>query len=223
MKISKYKLFNYVKFISRILIFIFAVILFFNGGILKNNTLNIVFLSIVWIFYFIGILFKLFPNKFSSTGSQKIFKRYYIPTNSEPKKENRHVVLIAALWIGANLIFGILYILKIFNEDIMILLSLAYFICDSICLLIFCPFRLWINKNRCCVNCRIYNWDCLMLVSPLIFIPHFITYILVVMAIIVLVQWEVIYHKHPERFSEKSNLAIRCSQCTKKSCRCKNK
>ena len=223
MKVSKKKLFNYVKFICRIIIFIFAVVLFFTGGIVKNNTVNIVFLSTVWCFYVIGFIFKIIPNKFSSRGSQKIFKRYYIPSEALPKKEKNHLLLTIILWSSVNLVFGLLYIFGIFTKDIMVLLSLAYFICDSICILIFCPFRLWINKNRCCVTCRIYNWDCIMLVTPLIFIPHWITYILVGLALFILIEWEVIHYKHPERFSEKSNLALRCFNCKDKSCKCKNK
>ena len=51
------------------------------------------------------------------------------------------------------------------------LISLFYAVCDRICVLFFCPFQVWIMKNRCCVHCRIYRWDYVMMFTPLLFVP----------------------------------------------------
>ena len=38
------------------------------------------------------------------------------------------------------------------------------------------------------------------------------------MALIILVQWEVLVHLHPERFSEMTNRSISCEKCQEKLC-----
>ena len=54
------------------------------------------------------------------------------------------------------------------------MISVLFYVCDLICVLIWCPFRL-IMKNRCCTTCRIFNWDHLMMFSPLIFVGGLLT------------------------------------------------
>ena len=61
--------------------------------------------------------------------------------------------------------------------------------CDLICVLIWCPFRL-IMKNRCCTTCRIFNWDHLMMFSPLIFMGGFFASSLVILSAVAWLVWE---------------------------------
>ena len=58
-----------------------------------------------------------------------------------------------------------------------------------------------------------------MMFSPYIFIPTFWTYSLVLLSLVILVQWEYLHHRYPERFSEVSNLNLLCSNCVKAQCR----
>ena len=50
-----------------------------------------------------------------------------------------------------------------FNCELRMLNIIYYFV---ICILFYCPFQMWFLKNRCCVNCRIYNWDYAFLFTP---------------------------------------------------------
>ncbi|MBR5515322.1 MAG: hypothetical protein IKU52_03880 [Clostridia bacterium] len=126
--------------------------------------------------------------------------------------------IAAVVWIIPNSVFAILYFIKVFDTGFLILLTLAYSVCDMICILFFCPFKEWILKNKCCTTCRIYNWDRLMLVTPLIFVPHFYTCSLVALAVLEVLIWEITYRKHPERFSEYSNTTLSCSNCKTRLC-----
>ena len=70
-----------------------------------------------------------------------------------------------------------------------------------------------IVRNKCCNECRIYNWGHIMYLTPLIFIKSFWTYSLVVVGIFLFIQWEYMNLKHPERFSPISNKTLRCGNC----------
>ena len=130
------------------------------------------------------------------------------------------VVTLAAFssWIALNAIIGMLYYMGIFDKGILLLIALAYSVCDVICILFFCPFQTWIMKNKCCGSCRIYNWDYAMMFTPFIFIPHPFTWSLLGIALIILFKWEITYRTHPERFVESCNDSISCKNCTEKLC-----
>ena len=180
---------------------------------------------------FVGEMIERFiPSKTASMGSQKQHKRNYKPSGEEkPKLQSWKITLFVFLsWVGLNAIFGTLYFLNIFDQGIMMLIALAYSVSDMICILFFCPFQTWIMHNRCCATCRIYNWDFAMMFTPLIFIivsktdngyfinPFAIT--LVATALALLLKWEITYHMYPERFSDTTNLSIRCENCQEKLC-----
>ena len=112
---------------------------------------------------------------------------------------------------------GILYYFNIINEIWLFMFSTLFYVCDLICVLIWCPFRL-IMKNKCCTTCRIFNWDHLMMFSPLIFCGGFFAISLVVTAFLAWLVWELCILIYPERFSEMTNVALRCSNCTDKLC-----
>ena len=180
---------------------------------------------------FVGEMIERFiPSKTASMGSQKQHKRNYLPSGeSKPELQSWKVTLIVFLsWTGLNAVFATLYFLHIFDQGIMMLICLFYSVSDMICILFFCPFQTWMMHNRCCATCRIYNWDFAMIFTPLIFIvvtksesgytvnPFAI--ILVVTSLILLAKWEITYHAHPERFSDTTNLSLRCVNCKEKLC-----
>ena len=78
-------------------------------------------------------------------------------------------------------------------------------------------------KNKCCVNCRIYDWGHFMMFTPMIMIKSFYTWSLFFMACIVLIHWELVYGKHPERFYYGSNKRLQCATCKDKTCQIKRK
>lgn len=180
---------------------------------------------------FVGEMIERFiPSKTASMGSQKQHKRNYRPSGKEKPVLHswKITLLVFASWVGFNAIFGVLYFFNIIDQGILMLISLAYSVSDMICILYFCPFQTWMMHNRCCTTCRIYNWDFAMMFTPLIFIivtkvngsyvvnPFAI--ILVATSLILLLKWEITYHAHPERFSDETNLSLRCENCKEKLC-----
>ena len=97
------------------------------------------------------------------------------------------------------------------------MIAVFFYVCDLICVLIWCPFRL-IMKNKCCTTCRIFNWDHLMMFSPLIFIGGFYAWSLFGLSLIAFAVWELCVLIYPERFWEMTNVALKCSECTDKLC-----
>lgn len=178
-------------------------------------------LALIWIVYAVEMAFRFFPSRLESPGCQKQFAQNYKPTGEIPPKlqSPKRTLSVAVAWLVLNGIIGILYCTHIIDAGILILISLAYGVCDMICILFFCPFQTWFMKNRCCTDCRIYNWDFAMMFTPLIFIPHLYTWSLLFLSLLLLIRWEVTLHHHPERFSEKTNACISCKNCTEKLCK----
>ncbi len=128
---------------------------------------------------------------------------------------------VLLLWVCFNAIFGILYLAGVMGAVELVMLSLFYYTCDLICMLIFCPFQKYIMGNRCCVNCRIFDWGHMMMYTPMLFIPSFFSWSLLFTSLIVMLRWELVYAMHPERFWRGSNATIRCENCNDKTCRIK--
>ncbi len=119
------------------------------------------------------------------------------------------LVLTMWLWRKADML-----------SDLWIFIIVIFFIfMDEFCATVWCPFQAIIG-NKCCNTCRINNWGYLMAFSPMIFIPSFWTYSILVLSILAIIQWEYLYHKHPERFFELYNASLICKNCTK---RCKRR
>ena len=219
-KLSKISALHYFKLILRSTLFIAVLVSYIldkTEVLLQNAILPI----IVWVFFIIGMSLRFFPSKFESMGCQKQFARNYEPVAKNITPVNQSfgtTALVAVVWLALNAIFGVLYFVGIFDSGILILIALAFSVCDIICILFFCPFQTWFMKNRCCTTCRIYNWDFAMMFTPLVFIPGYYTYSLLGCAIALLIRWEVTYRLHPERFSTATNKCLDCSNCKEKLC-----
>ncbi len=137
--------------------------------------------------------------------------------NPNPDRLYRRI-MIAAAWIALNALIFILYFTNVIDKGIMLIIALAYSVCDMVCILFFCPFETWFLKNKCCTTCRIYNWDYLMMFTPLIVIPHPAAQILALLALVLLLRWEITYWLHPEWFYEETNASLKCAHCTEKLC-----
>ena len=210
---------HYSKLLLRSLLFmvVFVFYILDKTQVLKNFYPLAI---IVWIFFVVEMLMRLFPARLESMGCQKQFARNYRAVEGKkPINQSRgRTALVAFVWLLFNAVIGALYFANIFDRGILILISLAFSVCDIICILFFCPFQTWFMKNRCCTTCRIYNWDFAMMFTPLVFIPSLYTYSLLGLAVLILVRWEVTYCLHPERFSTATNACLDCSQCKEKLC-----
>ena len=225
-KISKTSAMHMVKLVSRTLLFLAVLGIYIYAKVsepeitIRQSKLSPYIYGFVALIYIVEMGLRFFPSKIESMGCQKQFARNFIPTDeTEPVLSKRSAtVAIALIWILGNSVFGALYLLGIFDEGIMLLISLFYSVCDMICILYFCPFQTWMMKNKCCGTCRIYNWDFAMMFTPMAFIIHPLTLTLFGVSVALLIYWEVCLYRHPERFSERTNACLSCKSCKEKLC-----
>lgn len=184
-------------------------------------------LHLLWIIWMLDMLLQIIPVRAHiALGSQKHFSFRYHAAKKLVSKEalrahirtiSKPAVGIFLLWTVLTLVIGTLYHRGILSRELVFLICVVFYVCDLICVLIWCPFRLMLG-NRCCTTCRIFNWDHLMMFSPFVFIRGFYTLSLFFMAALVFLVWEVTLLCYPERFWERTNTALRCSACTDKLC-----
>lgn len=108
--------------------------------------------------------------------------------------------------------------LNLLNERIALLWSLMYFVSDMICVVFWCPLQLLLMHNRCCTTCQIFDWDAIMVATPLLFVGGWFGGLLLLLALVILVRWELAALRHPERFDERTNARLTCAQCTDQLC-----
>ncbi len=224
-KLSTISLLHYWKLVFRSALFLGAVILYIvtrvRGGVTMLDELGehrSWLLSLIWLVFVVEMILRFFPSRLESMGCQKQFVRNYKPAPGTPHQPKGAIMLIVLFWLLLNGIFGILYYINILDAGIMLLIALAYSVCDMICILFFCPFQTWFMKNKCCGSCRIYNWDYAMMFTPLVFVPDGYARSLVLISLALLAVWEYLAHRHPERFCEASNQALSCANCPEKLC-----
>ncbi|MBQ8345306.1 MAG: hypothetical protein IJY42_03460 [Clostridia bacterium] len=222
---------HYCKLVIRSLIFLSALGLFIYHRVQKSDSYfgpigsHPVVLGVIWCMFAFEMVMRFFPSPIETMGCQKQLAQNYKPRTEEPVcrsalglQSAKATFWAAAAWIMPNAVMVLLYLLGIFNDGIMVLITLAYSVCDIICILFFCPFQTWIMKNQCCVTCRIYNWDYAMMFTPFLMLPHPYTWSLLGMALVLLLVWEIQFRRHPERFSIRSNASLSCATCKEKLC-----
>lgn len=223
------------KLAFRVIVFLAAVGLYLfypqlNDDLLNLRVENITYLSIIWAILILEMIIVFAPRSKVSMGSLKLFKHNFQPRRVEIDKEvikkEKRRLNIGALkvfisWIILNGIIAVLYFTHLIREKELFLISMAYYVSDLICVVYFCPFQRFFMKNRCCVVCRIFNWDQIMMVTPLFFIKGIFSWTLCAVAVFTFVQWEYNFYRHPERFMEVTNAHLSCVNCTDKCCKIK--
>lgn len=184
-------------------------------------------LHLLWGIWMLDMLQQLIPLKAHiSIGSQKVFKAFFIPADKQLNRQNleKHTksstssaYMVMVIWLAVSCLISILHLSGLTDTGMMVIIATFFYVCDLICVLIWCPFRL-IMKNKCCTTCRIFNWDHMMMFVPIITVNSFFSWSLVTFSLITWLIWELTVQMHPERFCEKSNKALRCSECTDKLC-----
>ena len=225
-KLTPVSAFHYFRLAYRSLLFLSLLVLYIvqrvhNGPAFLDELEKRPFIiSFMFALFTVEMILRFFPSRLESPGCQKQFARNYIKSGKTDIaiQDNNGTVLVLLIWIGFNAIFGALYLIGVFDDGIMLLLSSAYSICDMICILFFCPFQTWFLKNKCCSTCRIYNWDYAMMFTPLFFVMKPYTWGLLILSVALLIRWEVTFYLHPERFSEQTNDYLRCQNCSEKLC-----
>jgi len=184
-------------------------------------------LHVLWLIWIIDMVQQIIPIKNKlPLGSMKLFAHRFKPIRKKINHQALRTYIqtttkaaykVFLLWCGLIALIGVLYFLGMIGKTALFMISVCFYVCDLICVLIWCPFRL-LMKTRCCTTCRIFNWDHLMMFSPLVFMGGFYGISLVILAFLAWLIWELCILIYPERFWDQSNLALKCSECTDKLC-----
>lgn len=188
-------------------------------------------IHVLWLVFMVIMLLHLFPQDILSMALRKARPEHFQPVESYRQLDlltfvqqmNVRAWTVLLVWLCFNACFGFLYLFHVMDEADLLMLTVFFFLCDYICILFFCPFQTYIMKNRCCVNCRIYDWGHFMMFTPMLFIRNFFSWSLFFTSVAVLIHWEIIYAKHPERFWFGSNRTLQCAHCKDKTCQIKRR
>ena len=188
---------------------------------------NFSLLHLLWLIWMIDMLAQIIPGfKDIPLGSQKLFPDRFKPLRSKFSRKSlmdytrstaRSAGLVMLLWVLMIAAISALHAFGVLGDTALFMITVLFFVCDLICVLIWCPFRL-ILHTRCCTTCRIFNWDHLMMFTPMLMVRGFYSRSLLITSIIAWLVWEANVLLHPERFWEHSNAALQCANCTDKLC-----
>lgn len=225
-KLSVISSWHYVKLIFRSILFLVGLtvyILHQRSGADEDGLVNYApALLLLWIAYALSMALRFFPSVTESMGCQKQFAHNFkslSPGKHGFVKPRKHgTLMVAASWAVLNGLIGLAHHLGWINKGILMLISLAYGVCDMVCILFFCPFQTWMMKNKCCTTCRIYNWDYAMMFTPMLFMGTFWGWSLLAMSLVLMARWEITFFRHPERFLESCNDSLACRNCQEKLC-----
>ena len=221
-----------VRLVLRCIILVLAALLVFTDfaphDILQGFTFfrKFSWLHLLWLIWVLDMLQHLYPAKNIALGSHKHFKERFKPVLERISKEKikEHVLAttraaykVMLVWVALIAALGVLKFTGVLQDKHLFFTSALFYVCDLICVLVWCPFRLMMG-NKCCTTCRIFNWDHLMMFSPLFFMGGFFGLSLALTSFLAWLVWELCIMMYPERFWDKSNLALKCSQCTDKLC-----
>lgn len=188
-------------------------------------------MHLLWFGFMAMMLTHLFPTKPFTMALLKNREEEYVPVDNYSRLElleyvqdqNVKAWQVMLVWLLGNSVVGLLYALDILVVADLMMLTVFFFLCDYICILFYCPFQSHIMKNKCCVNCRIYDWGHFMMFTPMVFIDNFYAISLFLMSCVVLVHWEIIYARYPQRFYQGANSRLQCRNCNDRTCRMKNR
>lgn len=185
-------------------------------------------LHVLWLIWVWEMLMKLRPARpLLALGAQKQFGRYYNAASESVdqkemdafvRKSDRGAGKVFLVWTLMTVCIGLMTAVGWLGQGELFLLVVFFYLCDLICVVIWCPFRVFWMKNKCCTTCRIFNWDHLMMFIPFLFLPGFYGKSLLILSVAVFLIWEAAWRLHPERFWEGSNQELRCKNCADRIC-----
>ena len=131
----------------------------------------------------------------------------------------KEVLPVAIFWVVFTAVVGVVLIANGWmSSATAVLWMLLFFWFDMVCVVLWCPLQLLFMHNRCCATCQIFNWDAIMVATPLIFAWSIPSAILLALGVVVLLRWEIRAFFHPERFAEETNASLSCAHCTEQLC-----
>jgi len=182
--------------------------------------------TVAWLALMASMLLRLFPSRWESIGSQKLFQGRFRPTGKPlPKEEareaDRGAWKVLLLWAAVNALFLLGQARGWIGRRFLVCLAGFYGVCDIVCILFYCPFQMWLMHNRCCTVCRIFDWDYLMICTPLLRMGGPLCVSACVLAAVIFLRWEFLCHWRAERFFQTANQALQCRECQEHLCRYK--
>ena len=162
-KASEIRLHYIIRLILRVLIAGFVAALYVRApeqflvlqglGFFRRFSL----LHVLWVIWVLDMLWQLIPVKNKiALGSQKLFHFRFRPIREVVNYQALHRYIVTTtkaaykvflLWAAVVIGLVLLHRFRIVSDVGLFFVSLAFYICDLICVLIWCPFRL-IMKNR---------------------------------------------------------------------------
>jgi hypothetical protein len=178
---------------------------------------------VLWLAIVLVMVKRMIPQMNPKISSGKIFERHFRGSGSETqskrskleaykKKMDAGALRAAIYWSLVIVATGILSRYGILSSMALFIVVLFFIFMDQFCVTVWCPFK-WIVENKCCHSCRINNWGYFMAFSPLIFVPSFWTYSILFLSIVIIVQWEYLCYRYPERIYEAYNANLMCRNC----------
>lgn len=225
-----------LTFLFRLTVFIIMLVMYLTDRVRLAELMGqpivngVTIVHVLWVIFMVMMLTHIFPSNRLSMAIKKADHVNYDPQPFEElellrfvKEQNIRAWTVLLVWLCFNAVFGLLYLAGVIKEIDLLMLTVFYFLSDYICILFYCPFQFKIMKNRCCVNCRIYDWGHFMIFTPMLFIRNFFSWSLFFTSCVVLIRWELYYATHPERFWYGSNKNLNCVNCKDRICRYKGK
>ena len=157
------------------------------------------------------------------------FNDEYLEVNASERSRLRtrrlaEIAPVIVFWVAFNAAIALVLALTgNLTHETAFLWSMFYFAFDVFSVVVWCPIQIWFMRNRCCATCQIFNWDGAMAATPLLFVGGWFGWIIIAIALVVLVRWEIAAAQHPERFSESTNARLSCAQCSERLCRIRGK
>lgn len=236
--ISKITCTHWVEFIVRFVLLLGLLFSFImNVQVLGFSLFNIL-LIVFFVLYSFESVVRLFPRVLGKRTSMGAKKYKFGPisfgdgrldaiVDIRNKKYTRGRIFSVLFYLGVTGVACIfLSYFNMLSYKTLLLLSAFYGVFDLICVLFYCPFQRLFIRNRCCITCPIYNWDCIMIAFPLIPVIfmncgliRWASLIMVLVAFVVLITWELAYRRTPEKFSEETNMYLKCENCQEYSCK----
>lgn len=130
------------------------------------------------------------------------------------RQRAREIVPVVIFWVLFNGVIALLLDrFGFLSSSVAMVWMLFYFLFDMVCVVAWCPLQLFLMRNRCCTTCQIFNWDAVMTATPLLFVGGWFSWAIIALALVVLLRWELAFVRHPERFDERTNASLKCSNC----------
>ena len=193
---------------------------------LCEKAVNYIYISFILIsfgyLYALEFVFK----KLDNVAHYKMLSKYYKPCIA-PKQEfkkKRRLWGVIILWVLFLSAIAVLKRMKLLSWYVFLIGACIIFILNSLFTRKKCYLSVFVlhNKNDCCKNCGINNWDYAIFSSALAFAPRLsiasdiINWTIIAVSFALLAIWEILYHKYPERFYPETNQTLKCENCIKK-------